>query len=123
MTLDSARSVGDTQPIATVELRWIPLGAGQIVVRASGRAFEALSALIQQLRTYDLYHSALMVSVPEGRYMIEMAPIPDHHGERRGVVAEGPVGARWAGVFGSSATRSDAGRTASSPTQTTPCPS
>ena len=29
--------------------------------------------------------------------MIEMAPIPDLHGERRGVVAEGPVGVRWVG--------------------------
>ena len=31
--------------------------------------------------------------------MIEQAPIPDHNGEARGVVAEGPVGMRWAGRF------------------------
>ena len=29
--------------------------------------------------------------------MIEQAPIRDGHGEQRGVVAEGPVGTRWAG--------------------------
>ena len=31
--------------------------------------------------------------------MIEVAPAPDSVGARRGVVAEGPVGARFAGVF------------------------
>lgn len=82
-----------------MELYWIPLGAGQRVVRVSGKVFEALSALVQRRRTYDLYHSALAVIVPEGRFVIEMAPIPDSHGERRGVVAEGPVGTKWAGGF------------------------
>ncbi len=82
---------------AAVNLYWIPLGAGQRVVRASGAVFEILSALVQRRRTRDLYHSALAVSVPEGRFVIEMAPIPDMHGERRGVVAEGPVGTKWVG--------------------------
>ena len=31
--------------------------------------------------------------------MIEQAPVPDSHGERRGVVAVGPVGMLWAGRF------------------------
>lgn len=31
--------------------------------------------------------------------MIEMTPVTDSHGDRRGVVGEGPVGARWAGRF------------------------
>ena len=84
---------------ADVELYWIPLGAGERVVRASGKVFEALSALVQRRRTSDLYHSALAVIVPEGRFVIEMTPIPDAHGERRGVVAEGPVGTKWAGRF------------------------
>jgi hypothetical protein len=44
----------------------------------------------------DLYHSALTVSVPEGAFVIEMAPVRDRNGEERGVVAEGPVGSRWA---------------------------
>jgi hypothetical protein len=29
--------------------------------------------------------------------VIEQTPVPDLHGEQRGVVANGPVGARWAG--------------------------
>jgi hypothetical protein len=47
----------------------------------------------------DLYHSALEVYVPEGRYVIEQAPAWGESGER-GVVAEGPVGTRTAGRFG-----------------------
>ena len=84
---------------ATVDLHWIPLGAGQHVVRVSGRAFEAVSALLQRRRRRALFHSALTITVPEGRFVVEMGPVPDAHGERRGVVAEGPVGTRWAGRF------------------------
>ena len=40
-----------------------------------------------------LYHSALQVHVPEGRYVIEQAPAWND-GAERGVVAEGAVGAR-----------------------------
>jgi hypothetical protein len=80
-----------------VDLYWIPLGAGTHVVRVSGKLFEAISALVQRRRRTDLYHSALEVFVPEGRFIIEMTPIPDFHGEQRGVLAEGPVGLRWAG--------------------------
>lgn len=47
----------------------------------------------------DLYHSALQIQVPEGRFVIEQAPVHNWSGRRRGVVAEGPVGARWAGRF------------------------
>src|SRR6478672_1130656 len=85
--------------LASVDLYWIPLGAGAQVVRASGKLFEALSALVQRRARCGLYHSALHVRVPEGDFVIEQAPVPDLHGERRGVVAEGPVGTRWAGRF------------------------
>jgi len=51
----------------TVELLWIPLGAGQHVVRISGRVFETLAALVARRPACDLYHSALVVTVPEGR--------------------------------------------------------
>lgn len=83
--------------ICTVELLWIPLGAGQHVVRISGRAFEALTAFVQHRRACDLYHSALVVTIPDGRYVIEMTPIPDQHGDQRGVVAEGAVGSALLG--------------------------
>jgi hypothetical protein len=37
--------------------------------------------------------------VPEGRFVIEQAPVPDGEGARRGVAASGAVGTRWAGHF------------------------
>jgi len=80
-----------------IDLYWIPLGAGAPAVRAGGKVYELGSALVQRRPRGELYHSALVVFVPEGRYVIELAPVPDPHGERRGVVAEGPVGAAWAG--------------------------
>jgi hypothetical protein len=65
-------------------------------VRLNGRIFEAVAARLEKRPTSDLYHSALSVRVPEGRFVIEMAPIPDGNGPSRGVVAEGPVGSRRA---------------------------
>lgn len=82
-----------------MDLFWIPLGAGAHVVRISGKGFEAISALRQRRARCDLYHSALVVDVPEGHFVIEQAPIPDDDGAARGVVAEGPVGASWLGRF------------------------
>jgi hypothetical protein len=83
----------------SVDLYWIPLGAGAYVVRLSGRAFETLAALLQRRPRQDLFHSALEIHVAEGRFVIEQAPVPDRHGDQRGVVASGPVGTRWAGRF------------------------
>lgn len=85
------------QRLGAVALFWIPLGAGAHVVRVSGMLFEAASALVHRRRSCDLYHSALEVTIPEGRFVIEMTPVPDLHGDRRGVVANGAVGMRWAG--------------------------
>jgi hypothetical protein len=80
-----------------VDLYWIPLGAGGWFVKRNGRLYEALVARRGRRRPYNLYHSALEVAVPEGRFVIEQAPVPDKGGRRRGVVAEGPVGLRAAG--------------------------
>ncbi|MEA2534572.1 MAG: hypothetical protein QOJ93_2383 [Actinomycetota bacterium] len=93
----NGKSPGNTGKSSGVELYWIPLGAGASVVRASGKLFEAISGLVQRRRQGDLFHSALEVTVPAGRFVIEMTPVPDVYGERRGVVAEGAVGMRWAG--------------------------
>jgi hypothetical protein len=81
----------------TVDLYWLPLGAGGHSVRFNGRVFEWLAARLDGRDRCDLYHSALEVRVPEGRFAIEMAPIRPGDGAERGVVAEGPVGARAAG--------------------------
>jgi hypothetical protein len=80
-----------------VDLYWLPLGAGGRFVRLNGRIFEAVAALLGRRSRCDLYHSALEVRVPAGRFVIEMTPIPDGDGALRGVVAEGPVGSRFAG--------------------------
>ncbi len=66
-------------------------------MRLNGRVFEAAVALRQRRRPCDLYHSALVARVPEGSFAIEMGPIVDGDGAARGVVAEGPVGIRFAG--------------------------
>jgi hypothetical protein len=79
-----------------VDLYWLPLGAGGHFVRLNGRVYEACDATIHRRSRHDLYHSALEVHVPSGRFVIEQTPVPDGHGDRRGVVAEGAVGSRWA---------------------------
>jgi hypothetical protein len=61
--------------------------------------FEALAARLERRDRCDLYHSALEVRVPEGRFVIETTPVPPGDGAERGVVAEGAVGTRAAGRF------------------------
>ena len=81
-----------------LDLYWIPLGAGTRVVQVSGKTYEALCARLQRRRPCPLYHSALVATTGEGRFTIEMTPIPGPRGpQERGVVAEGAVGLRWAG--------------------------
>jgi hypothetical protein len=82
---------------AGVDLYWLPLGAGGNFVRLNGRLYEAIEARLQHRKPNDLYHSGLEVIVPEGRYVIEQTPAVNNDGADRGVVVEGPVGARWAG--------------------------
>ena len=82
-----------------VDLYWLPLGAGGHSVRLNGRVYEALVARLERRPPCDLYHAALEVHVPDGRFVIEMTPIADGNGRERGVVGEGAVGSRWAGRF------------------------
>src|SRR5713226_9434570 len=90
-------SVLATKPRVGIDLYWLPLGAGGNFVRLNGRVYEAIKARLNRRPTCDLYHSALQVYVPEGRYVVENTPVVDDRGRDRGVVAEGPVGVRWAG--------------------------
>jgi hypothetical protein len=84
-----------TAPEATIELYWLPLGAGGWFVRLNGRIYEAIHAFLERRRPLDLYHSALQVRLPEGRFVIENCwPIPDADPDARGVVVQGPVGSR-----------------------------
>jgi hypothetical protein len=82
-----------------VDLYWLPLGAGGHSVRLNGRVYEAVASRLGRRPSCDLYHSALLVYIPEGRFVIEQAPVRDANGAERGVVAEGAVGQRWAGRF------------------------
>ena len=82
---------------STVELYWIPLGAGGHVVRFCGRVFEALTAARERRDRGALYHAALIVELDGVRHAIELAPTPDGDGAGRGVVASGAVGSRLAG--------------------------
>ena len=83
---------------ASVELYWLPLGAGGWFVRLNGRLWEAIHARREHRRPLDLYHTALVVQVPEGRYVVENCwPIPDADGPARGVLVEGPVASRRLG--------------------------
>ena len=81
---------------AGIDLFWLPLGAGGHSVRWNGRVYEAVSALVERRAASALYHSALVVSLPPDTWLIEMTPVWAVGGDR-GVVAEGAVGARWAG--------------------------
>jgi hypothetical protein len=82
---------------AAVDLYWLPLGAGGHFVRMNGSIYEALVAFRGKRPRRDLYHSALIVTVPAGEFVIEQAwPIPSSDSGQRGVVAEGPVGTRLA---------------------------
>jgi len=84
------------EPGASIGLYWIPLGAGGVgFVRLNGRVYEGLQARRQHRPPLDLYHTALEVYVPDGRFTIENAwPSPDANTMSRGVVLEGPVFSR-----------------------------
>jgi hypothetical protein len=87
------------QKFASVELYWLPLGAGDAshCVRWNGRLFEAIAARRQHRQARDLYHSALVVQLGRDRYAIEMAPVWGNKAPDRGVVSEGAVGLPWLG--------------------------
>lgn len=77
-----------------VDLFWLPLGAGDStgLVRHSGRAYEALSALRDHRDRQALYHSALEVTHRGTRHVIEMTPTWGLPPADRGVVTGGAVG-------------------------------
>ena len=88
---------------ASVDLYWLPLGAGapsgSRLVRVNGRIYEALCAAVERRRPLDIYHAGLQVRLGDAIFVVEVAPSPDPWLARRGVVAEGPVGSRLARGF------------------------
>jgi hypothetical protein len=91
--------VSTAEDEARIDLFWIPLGAGGSgFVRLNGRIYEWFAARLDRRPPLDLYHTALQVHLPEGRFVVEtMWPVPDTDMEARGVVAVGPV---WNQVLG-----------------------
>ena len=85
---------------ASIDLYWLPVGAGGHCVRWNGRLYEALAALHERRRPRNLYHCALVVVHRGSRYAIEMGPVWNVAATERGVVFEGPVGAQFLGRFG-----------------------
>jgi hypothetical protein len=79
---------------AWTDLYWLPLGAGGHWVRWNGRLYERLAAWHQHRSACDLYHSALQIHVDGTTYAVEMGPVWNLSAPERGVVCEGPVGAR-----------------------------
>jgi hypothetical protein len=75
---------------SSVDLYWLPLGAGGHSVRLNGQIFETVAAFLERRPPCDLYHSALIVRVPMGHFVIEQAPA-GRNGSERGVVSEGAV--------------------------------
>ena len=80
-----------------VWLYWLPLGAGGHVVGFNGRVYEAAAALRAHRSRRPLFHSALEVRLAGRRWVVEMTPVWGTTASDRGVVAEGPVGARVLG--------------------------
>jgi hypothetical protein len=85
------------KPAPGIYLFWIPLGAGGSgFVRLNGRLYEGLEARRQRRKPLDLYHTALVIQLPESRFVVEtMWPQPDEDGKSRGVVVSGPVFSSW----------------------------
>lgn len=79
-----------------IYLYWLPLGAAGVgFVRLNGRIYENVKAEIEGRRPLDLYHAALEIRLPEGRFIVENAwPSPDTNIASRGVALEGPVFSR-----------------------------
>ncbi len=84
---------------ASVDLYWLPLGAGGHFVRWNGRLYEWWAARRQHRDSAVLYHCGLMLCLDDMSYAVEMGPVWNVAEADRGVIVEGPVGSRWLGRF------------------------
>jgi hypothetical protein len=89
----------EPQNDTSVDLYWLPLGAGDTTgcVRWNGRLYEAVAARYARREPCDLYHSALEVRLGADLFTIEMTPVWGNEEADRGVVSEGSVGLSWLG--------------------------
>ena len=87
--------MGEDLDGASVDLFWLPLGAGGHVVRWNGRVYEWWSARRDHRARADLYHCALVLRLAGITYAVEMGPVWNVPDTDRGVLVQGPVGSRW----------------------------
>lgn len=80
-----------------IDLYWLPIGAGGHCVRWNGRIYEWIVATHQRRPPAALFHSALRIRSGSTTYAVEMGPVWNVDATDRGVVCEGPVGARMLG--------------------------
>jgi len=83
---------------AAVRLYWIPVGAGQHVVRNSTRVFESIDARRHHRPRRSLYHAALEVWLDADHWTVEMTPAWGGPHKEHGVAVTGPVGFRSLGA-------------------------
>ena len=83
---------------ASVRLYWIPVGAGQHVVRDSTGVFERIDAHRHHRPRRTLYHAALEIRLDADRWTVEMAPVWGGPASAHGVTTTGPVGLRGLGA-------------------------
>ncbi len=84
---------------ASIDLYWLPLGAGGHVVRWNGRVYEWWSARRGHRAPADLYHCALVLCLDGVTYAVEMGPVWNVPDTDRGVLVQGPVGSKCLGRF------------------------
>ena len=67
--------MGEAHVSASVDLFWLPLGAGGHFVRWNGRLYEWWSAWREHRAQADLYHCGLAVPLDSISYAVEMGPV------------------------------------------------
>jgi hypothetical protein len=97
--LIEGEGMGDEPVDASVDLYWLPLGAGGHFVRWNGRLYEYWSARREHRASADLYHCGLMICLNDITYAVEMGPVWNVASPDRGVIVEGPVWSKWLGRF------------------------
>ncbi len=100
---------------ASVDLYWLPLGAGGRVVRWCGRLYESWAAWREHRDRAALFHAGLMLRLDDTAFAVEMGPVWNVTEPDRGVLLEGPSARGGSAVSGLPATRCGAGRAATFP--------
>ena len=94
----------------SIELWWLPVGAGGCVVKRTSRFWELPCAARDRRRPQPLFHAALELYLADHRYVIEMTPAWGKPSEARGVIGQGPVGLKILGQLRLFDMRSEPGR-------------